>query len=254
MISAVINTLNNEKTLVPCLKSLVWVDEIVVVDLGSTDKTLTIAKKAGAKIFSHPKVDYVELVRNFSLEKASGDWILVVDPDEEIPEKLKRVLGKIAKRNRIEALRIPRKNFIFGKFIRHTNFWPDFKLRFFKKDKTHWPGQIHVDAQARGEIFDLPAKEDLAIIHYAYNNLAEFLTRLNRYTTAQAQEKFGWQEKFKIQMLFLAPLGEFLRRFVKGLGFLDGTHGVVLTILQMFSQFLVWGKLWEREKGRGGRG
>lgn len=245
-ISAVINTLNDEDKIGKCLSSIKWVDEVILVDLGSTDKTKEIARDYGTKIFDHPKVDYVELVRNYSIEKATGEWILLIDPDEEVPTRLKDELLKIAQENEIDAVAIPRKNFIFGKFISHSAWWPDYKIRFFKKGKVTWGGEIHVDGKAQGKVLNLPANPNSSIIHHPYPDLTSFLERANRYTTIEAEEKFRKGTKFSILGMSLSILREFIKRFIKGKGFLDGMHGVVLTILMMYYQFLVWGKLWER--------
>jgi glycosyltransferase involved in cell wall biosynthesis len=247
-ISAVINTLNDEKTITRCLTSISWVDDIVVVDLGSADKTLPICQGFKAKIYSHPKVEYVELVRNFSLDKATGEWILVVDPDEEIPPSLKEELLRIVKANQYEAVLIPRKNFIFGKFISHTAWWPDYKLRFFKKGQVSWSGEIHIDGKSKGEAYKLPSDPNLAIIHYAYKDIASFLARANRYSQAEAEEKFNKGERATLANLSFSILKELGKRGVKGMAFLDGMYGFILVILTLYCQFLTWGKLWEKEK------
>ena len=277
-ISALVTTLNDEEKLERCLRSLKWVDEIIVIDLSSIDKTPQMAASLGAKVFSHPYVEYVEKIRNWSLEKTSGDWILLLDPDEEMPATLKEELlpstspakagrirgfGPLIKRLRafkspesphrikkedIVGILIPRKNFIFGKWISHSAWWPDYKLRFFKKGKVAWSGKIHIDAKSEGKILKLPAKEEFAINHYVYPDLSSFLTRMNRYTTVEAQEKVAAKEKFSF-LKMIADMGkEFAKRFLKGRGFLDGLHGFVLAILMVLYRFLVWVKLWETKR------
>ncbi|MDP2860289.1 MAG: glycosyltransferase family 2 protein [bacterium] len=246
-ISALVTTLNDEEKLEGCLESLNWVNEIVVIDLSSSDKTPQIAAKLGAKVFSHPYVEYVEKIRNWSLEKTSGDWILLLDPDEKLPATLKEELLRIKKEDIVGVL-IPRKNFIFGKWISHSAWWPDYKLRFFKRGKVTWSGKIHIDAKPEGKILKLPAKEKFAIIHYAYSDLSSFLTRMNRYTTVEAEEKVAAKEKFGF-LKMIADMGrEFTKRFLKGEGFLDGLHGFVLAILMVLYRFMVWVKLWEAKR------
>ena len=120
-LSVVVNAQNVEADLPRCLASVkAMADEIIVVDQGSTDKTADIAKKAGAKVFPHKSVEYVELARNFGISKASGDWILVLDPDEEVPPSLAKKIKEIIKSNKADYYRIPRKNIIWGKWIEHT--------------------------------------------------------------------------------------------------------------------------------------
>ncbi len=246
-ISAVINTCNEEDKIERCLSSVSWVDEIIVVDLGSTDKTREIAEHSGAKVFTHPRLSYADPARNESIDKASGDWILVLDPDEEIGEKLKEKLLEIAKNDEYDAVAIPRKNMIFGKWMRHTAWWPDYLLRFFKKGQVRWSGEIHVGGETKGRVLKLPADPNLAIIHWAYPNLTSFLERANRYSTIDAEDKYQKGERYNFFRMGWAMTREFGKRFIKGAGFLDGLHGLVLSILQMYCQFLVWGKLWEKE-------
>ncbi len=249
-ISVVIATLNDEDKIEKCLSSVSWADEKVVVDLNSTDRTREICQNLGAKVFEHERVPYVELVRNESIEKASGDWILILDPDEEIPAKLKEELLKIAKEGNFEAVLIPRKNFIFGKFIRHSAWWPDYLLRFFKKGMAQWGKEIHVDAKPQGRVLKLAVDPEMAIIHQAYSDLTSFLKRANRYSSIEAENKYQQGERYSFLGMSWAMLREFAKRFIKGMAFLDGMQGVVLTILQVYYQFLVYGKLWEMEKNQ----
>jgi (heptosyl)LPS beta-1,4-glucosyltransferase len=257
MISAVINTLNEEKNLERCLKCLSWVDEIVVCDDGSVDRTVEIAKQFGAKIYHHKFAGFVEAARNFAIEKAMGGWILVVDADEEIPSILASKLKEIAntkfarakKMLRVEPdfVRISRKNIIFGKWVRHSGWWPDYNVRFFKKGKVKWQEKIHEVPKTEGRGFELEAKEGLAIVHYNYNSIGQFLDRLNRYTEIEAQDLIKEGYKFDWRDLISKPTGEFLSRFFARQGYKDGLHGLVLAVLQSFSFFVAYLKVWERE-------
>ena len=249
MISTVIVTLNEEKKLLNCLESVKdFSDEIVVVDLGSTDHTLEIAKKYQAKIFTHPRVDYVELVRNFAIAKAQGDWILVLDPDETVPQSLKNKLKDVISEDKYTAVNISRKNIFFGKWISHTNWWPDRHVRFFKKGKVKWEKRIHLYPKVEGQILELPAKEDLAIEHFGYQTIGEFINRQNRYSSIEAQNLYNLVEKFSWGKLFWKPTREFLVRFIKHRGFLDGFYGFALTILMMVYQLQLMVKLWELKR------
>jgi len=246
-ISVVINTWNEEKNIRRCLDSVKWADEIVLVDMYSTDKTVEIAKKFGAKVFSHKYTFYVEPARNFALGKSSGDWILILDADEEIPIGLADKLKKIAQGGKIDFLRIPRKNIIFGKWIKHSRWWPDYNIRFFKKGKVRWSSRIHSAPETFGKGFDLPAKEENAIIHYHYQSISQYLERLNRYTEIQAKELLDSGYQFAWQDLIKKPTGEFLSRFFAGEGYKDGLHGLVLALLQGFSELVKYLKVWERQ-------
>lgn len=248
-ISSVTVTYNEAKKLKDCLDSVKsWVDEIVIVDMGSTDETLKVAEKFGAKIYKEKLARYVELVRDSSIAKAKSDWILVIDPDERIPEKLPLELKIIAKKGQYGAVNIPRKNIIFGKWIHHTNWWPDYQIRFFKKEKISWSKKIHEYPEVNGKIFTLPAKEELAIKHLNYQTVSEFLDRQNRYTEIVAQNLYDQGVRFSFPSLCWRPLRVFLQRFFRHAGFLDGFHGLALSFLASYSQLATEVKLWEKTK------
>jgi len=248
-VSVVINTFNEEKNIQRAIKSVDWADEIVVCDMHSGDNTVAIAKKLGAKIFFHEKMDYVEPARNFAISKASNDWILVLDADEEINETLAARLQEIAvKTKQIDSVKLPRKNIIFGKWIKASMWWPDYQVRFFKAGKVKWRNEIHSKPEIEGESIDLEPEEKWALIHYNYNNLSQYIERMNRYTDIEAKELVSHGYKFCWQDLIQKPLSEFLSRFFAGRGFEDGLHGLALSLLQAFSFLAVYLKVWEIEK------
>lgn len=249
MISVVLVNLNEAGKLERCFKSLKgFVDETVVLDLGSRDRSIAVCKEFGAKVFEHPFVSFVEKVRNFAVSKAGGDWILVLDPDEMIGEKLKDRLKQIIDEDKFTAVNIPRKNIFFGKWIAHTNWWPDKHVRFFKKGVISWNDEIHEYPKVSGKILNLEAKEDLAIVHLGYESISEFIDRQNRYSTIKAKNLYDSGSRFSWALFLWEPFREFLTRFIKHKGFLDGFHGFALTILMMVYQLQVMIKLWEMEK------
>jgi len=247
-ISVVINTLNEEQNIERAIKSVSWADELIVCDMHSEDKTVEIAKKLGAKIFFHKKEDFVELARNFAISKATNEWILILDADEEIPDTLGNKIKEIASQGIVDFVNIPRKNIIFGHFMQYSGWWPDFNIRFFKKDNVKWFNKIHRPPETTGKGFDLPAEEGCAIIHQSYATISQFLKRMDRYTTVQASELkqegyvFAWKD------LFQKASGEFLSRFFANKGYKDGMHGLALSFLQAFSFIVMYLKVWEMEK------
>ncbi len=248
-ISVVINTQNEERYIGRAIESVVWADEIIVCDMRSDDKTVEIAKKFGAKVFLHKRENYVEPVRNFALSKASNDWILVLDPDEEIPESLAKRLQKIASSiEQIDYVRVPRRNIIFNHLMKASMWWPDYNIRFFKKGSVKWTDKIHRSPETSGQGLDLPAEEEYAIIHRSYFSVSQFVERMNRYSDIQADElkKAGYQ--FSWQDLFEKPLSEFLSRFFANKGYQDGLHGLALSLLQAFSFLVVYLKVWESNR------
>lgn len=249
MISVVIVNFNEAEKLKKCFKSLSnFADEIVVVDLGSIDHSMAVCKEYGAKVFDHEFVSFVEKVRNFAVSKAEREWILVLDPDEAIGETLKEKLKKIVSEGQYQAVNIPRKNIFFGRWISHTNWWPDRHIRFFKKGKVSWGNRIHSYPEVEGKILNLQAREDLAIAHFGYGSVAEFMDRQNRYSTIEAENLFSSGVRFSWVSFFWKPKREFLVRFIRHVGFLDGFYGLTLTILMMIYQLQVMVKLWESER------
>lgn len=247
-ISVVINTLNEEKNIKLAIESAKWADEIIVCDMYSEDKTVEIARKMGAKIFFHKKEGFVEPARNFAVSKASNEWILILDADEEIPDTLAEKLNEIAgKMEEIDYIRLPRKNIIFGYFMKESLWWPDYNIRFFRKGKVTWTGQIHRPPEISGQGLDLPIDERYALIHHNYDSISQFIDRMNKYTDVQAGEikkegyNFDWKD------LFERPLDEFLSRFFANSGYKDGLHGLSLSFLQAFSILIVYLKAWEAE-------
>ncbi|MCX6724604.1 MAG: glycosyltransferase family 2 protein [Candidatus Shapirobacteria bacterium] len=247
-ISVIVNTWNEEQNIKRCLDSVKWADEIVVVDMFSTDKTVAIAKKSAAKIFSHKYTSYVEPARNFAIKKTTGDWILILDADEEISSELAQKLKNLTENKEgLTYFRLPRKNIIFGKWIKHSRWWPDYNIRFFKKGAVCWSEKIHSVPLTRGEGFDLESKEANAILHYHYQTVSQHLERLNRYSDIQARELVENGYKFNWSDLLRKPMSEFLSRFFAGDGYKDGTHGLILSLLQSFSELVKYLKVWEKE-------
>lgn len=248
-ISVVINTLNEGSVIRRAIRSASWADEVVVCDMHSDDKTVEIAKKAGARVVEHERKAYVELARNFNISQASHEWVLILDPDEEVPSVLAKKLKEIIESSEeISFVEVPRKNIIFGKWMKASMWWPDYNIRFFKKGFVKWSDQIHYPPETKGAGYKLPAEEDLAIIHHHYESISQFLKRMDRYTTAQADALQREDYRFIWQDLIRKPVGEFLGRFFANRGFEDGLHGFALALLQAFSFLVVYLKLWEREK------
>lgn len=247
-VSVVVNTYNEEKNIKRCLESVkTFADEIIVVDMHSSDRTIEIAKKQGAKTFLHEYTRYVEPARNFALSKATGDWIFLIDADEELPESLIKKLKEIAETDRADFVEIPRKNIIFGKWIEHTRWWPDYLVRFFRNGKVRFSSEIHVPPKCEGEGIKLEAEERNALVHHNFQTISQFIERLNRYTDIQSEEKGSEGYEFKVEDLLLRPSSEFFSRFFAGEGYKDGGHGLVLSVLQAFSEFVVFLKIWEKQ-------
>lgn len=247
-ISAVINVRNEADALTKCLRSIKnFADEIIVVDMKSTDNSAKIAKEAGAKVFPYRPMKFVEPARNFALSKATGKWILLLDPDEFVTQSLKKELKAITKRSDVDFVKIPRKNIIFGKWIRHSNHWPDYLIRFFKKNAVTWKKEIHSQPVTKGNGLTLLDSEKLAIRHNNYTSVSQFITRAIRYSGIQADELLAQNYKIKTSDFFLKPIQEFNSRFFFSEGYKDGIHGLIFSLLQGFAICLVYIRLWEKQ-------
>jgi glycosyltransferase involved in cell wall biosynthesis len=247
-ISAVINVRNEAENLTKCLKSIKdLVDEIIVVDMQSTDNSLKVAQMFGAKVFSYRPMKYVEPARNFAISKATSKWILLLDPDEYLQKTLKREFKTIVNRNDVDFVKIPRQNFIFGKWIRHANCWPDYLIRFFKKEAVTWQKEIHSQPITKGNCLTLLDSEKLAIKHNNYLTINQFIIRALRYSSIQADELNTKEYKVKTTDFILKPIQEFNSRFFFAEGYKDGVHGLIFCLLQAFSIYMIYAKLWEKQ-------
>lgn len=248
IISAVINVRNEAEALSKCLRSIKnFANEIIVVDMNSTDGSQEIAKEAGAKVYPYRPMKYVEPARNFALSKATGKWIILLDPDEFLPKTLKKELLSITKRTDVDFVKIPRKNIIFGKWIRHSNTWPDYLIRFFKKGAVTWKKEIHSQPTTKGNGVTLLDSEKLAIHHNNYTSITQFVNRAVRYSGIQADELFAQDYKLKTSDFILKPMQEFNSRFFFTEGYKDGFHGLIFSLLQTFAIALIYIRLWEKQ-------
>lgn len=244
-ISTVIITKNEEKNIKRLLESIKWTDEIILVDDYSLDNTVKIAKTYGAKIYKR-KFDDFSSQKNYGINKANGEWILCLDADEIIPPALKKEIKKIIENSApAVAYYISRRNIIFGKEIKHSNFSPDYHIYLFRKSAGKMAGKVHQDFIVHGRIGYLKN----ALIHYNHKNISEFVQKMNRYTGMSDQGlMLSASEKFSLFKMTSKPLIEFFKRFFWHKGFLDGVHGLILSMLMAFYWFIIYAKLWEKEK------
>lgn len=248
-LSVVINTYNEAKVLPQVLASIRnLADEIVIIDMESSDNVYEVAKKFEAKIFSHKHLDYVEPARNFGISKATGEWVLVLDPDEEVSDSLAKKIKETIEEGSVDYCRIPRKNIIFGHWIEHAHWWPDYNIRLFKKGFVSWSEVIHAVPFTQGKGTDFDTKEDYAIIHHHYDSLENYVERMNRYTSIQANRKVKGGYRFSWRDILTRPTNEFLSRYFGDKGYKDGIHGLALSLLQGFSELVLYLKIWQADK------
>lgn len=250
-ISAVVQTFNEEQNIEACLQSLAWADEIIVCDSNSKDRTVEICKKFTDKIFIQECRGFVEQNRNFAISKAESEWVFVVDADERIPAELaQKIREAIGKDPDADVLLLPRKNYIFGKLIEHAGWGDDYPIRLFRRGKVHWSPQIHTIPQVNGNIAKMDVGESLAIVHYNYKDISQFLEKMNRYTDGEAERYLAQNQGFVFDpsSLFKGMMEQFFYRYITKEGFKDGDYGLILSLLMSFYCLLTYAKLWERTK------
>ena len=244
-ISIVINTYNADKFLDKVLKSLSDFDEIVVCDMHSTDKTLEIVSKYNCNLVFHEHTGIVEPARNYAISVAKNDWVLVLDADEGVTPILKEYLESIIKMDSsICGIQIPRKNYFMGRFI--SSSYPDRQLRFFKKNKVKWSDEIHSHPEVKGKIFAILAKrQDVALIHYANEDINTFVNKMNRYTEFEiARDK---SKKYNLPSLFFSPFFRFFKLYILKGGIRDGQPGLIWAFLMSFYKFITISKALEKK-------
>jgi (heptosyl)LPS beta-1,4-glucosyltransferase len=248
IISAVINVRNEADNLRKCLKSIkTFADEIIVVDMQSTDGSAQVASEFSATVYPYRWMKAVESARNFALSKATGRWIILLDPDEYLNKSLKKELIRITQRSDVDWVKIPRKNIIFGKWLRHSNCWPDYLIRFFKKGSVVWKKEIHSQPITKGNGLTILDSERLSIRHNNYRSVNQFVYRALRYSSVQADELKLSGYKLKTSDFILKPIQEFNSRFFAAEGYRDGIHGLIFSILQTFAIALIYIRLWEKQ-------
>lgn len=251
-ISVVVIAKNSEETIAKGLKSVQFADEVILVDIKSTDETIKIAQKYCSKIYNYAEDSrFVEPVRNFALAKATKEWILVLDGDEEIPDSLAKKLLEIDQKDLGDIYYLPRKNIVSGAWMRHTGWWPDHQLRFFKNGAVSWPKKIHSQPIIKDGFQPnfLESKEEFAILHHNYSDTKDYLSRFDRYTDIEAEqrvEKNGENFSISSSVLLKAFSDDFLRRFFANDGHKDGVRGFYLSIMQAAYQMTVQMKVFDQ--------
>jgi glycosyltransferase involved in cell wall biosynthesis len=242
-ISACVITFNEERKIQRCLQSLTWCDEIVILDSFSTDRTLEICRAFTDRIAQHEWLGYVGQ-RNLVREMAQYPWVIFLDADEEVSPALRDEI--IAEFERgvgpYVAFEFPRLVYYLGEWIRHGEWYPDVKLRLFKKAFGRTEGQEpHDKVAVKGPVKRLRHP----IWHYTYDGIRDQMETINRFSTITAQQRFVEDTPFRWTDMTLRPLLRFLRGYVLKRGFMDGWHGLIIAILNSYGVFVKYAKLWE---------
>jgi len=253
-LSVVIITHNEEANLGRTLESVKGLvsdgrGEIIVVDSGSTDRTVEIAKLHGAKVFVEEWKGYAAQ-KNSAIDKASGDWILSLDADEEVSAELARDMASIlGNASKPSGFYIPRQNFFLGRWIRHGGYWPDPKLRLFDKSSGRFePRAVHEDARLSA---GLTAELMHPLIHHSYPTLSDYIEHMNRYSSLGAEMANAKGPRgFSLLDIVVRPWATFVYNYLLRLGFLDGREGLLLHLYHAVYVSWKYAKAWELGRKR----
>ena len=249
-LSVAIITYNEEANIRRTLESVRWADEIIVVDSGSTDKTVDVCREYTKNVFHQTWPGYARQ-KNFAIGKTSGDWVLSLDADEPIePALAEEIKGITSSAGSFDGYRIPRKTYFLGKWIKHGGWYPDYNLRLFRRGKGRFEERaVHEAVRVDGTT----GRTRHAIEHHAYPELASYQSTINNYSSL-AVEVMGakgvnsWKSSW-INIL-LRPALTFLYKYFFRLGFLDGKHGLVLNLYHSYYVFTKYAKAWEYARSR----
>jgi glycosyltransferase involved in cell wall biosynthesis len=229
-----------------------WADEIVVLDSGSSDRTEEIARNGGARFYLEDWKGFAAQ-KNSALEKCTCDWVLSLDADEALTDELAREIQDLLVGDpHCDGYTLPRRNLFLGRWIRHGGFYPDSKLRLFRRGAAAFKARlVHESVHFAGE----PGRLRGAMVHDAYPTLAAYIEHMDRYSTLGAQQaigdgKHGEGVAFFVAGVALNPLATFVYNYVFRLGFLDGREGLLLHLYHSVYVSWKYGKLWERARGR----
>ena len=241
-LSAVMIAQNEEGRIARSMERLRWVDEILVVDGGSQDRTIEIGRKLGATVLVHPWKGFSKQ-RTFAISQAKHDWILMVDADEVVTPELEREIRDILQKTpEVMGYQIRRRAFFLDREVRHSGWSPDYQLRFFDRRCVEVEDLlVHEGVRIGG-----PSGKLLSCIeHHTVLSLEDYLARMNRYTTLEAKQRFAHNAK-QVSLLKLigSPLGEFPKVYWTRGGFLDGWRGLLISAYSALYRFLLYAKLW----------
>lgn len=241
-LSVTVITLNEAANLAAALESVRWADELVVVDSGSTDDTVAIARRYTDRVITTGWPGYVAQ-KNFAATHASHDWILSLDADERVSDTLAAEIRAVLAHDPAPAgYRMPRVTFHLGRWIRGTDWYPDHQLRLYDRRRARWTGRlVHESVSADGEVGQLRAE----LQHYAYRDIAHHLRTMDRYTTLAAQQMFEEGRRASWPELLAHPVAAFLRNYVLRTGFAEGMPGLVISLMNAAYVGLKYAKLWE---------
>ena len=246
-ISVCITAGNEERNIRRCLESATWADEIVVVDSFSTDRTVEICREYTDRVYQHEWLGYIGQ-KNLIKDLAAGPWILFLDADEEISVGLRdEIIDEFRSGNAgdFAGFEFPRLVRYLGRWITHGDWYPDTKLRLFRKDKGECGGkEPHDRTTVNGRVKSLRNP----LYHYTYTDISNQMSTLNRFTSISAIGKNEEGQRYRLTDLLFRPILRFLRCYLLKRGFLDGLPGLIIAVFTSFGVFAKYAKLWEIQR------
>jgi len=238
-ITATIIALNEERNIARAIESLRCADEILIVDSGSTDRTIELAQKLGVRVIEAGWRGYAAQ-KNWAAEQAAHDWILSLDADEALSEALEAEIWNLKKTGpRFDAYTMPRLARYLGRWILHSGWHPDLKVRLYDRRKAKWVGEfVHETVHVEGRLGRLEGN----LLHFTCDSLSEHLRSLDRYTTLAAQEVASRKVKVSLPRVVFEPAWTFFKAYVLQRGFLDGLEGLTIAYMAAFYTFLKYSK------------
>jgi len=246
-LSVCIITYNEEENIRTCLESVAWAEEIIVVDSFSTDETVAICREYTDRIFQRPWPGHIEQ-KNFAIEQANRPWVLCLDADEYLsPQATAEVIREVSSSdNTSDGFILPRHSYYLGRWINHGGWYPDHKLRLFRRGKARWGGKNpHDKLILEGKSQYL--KGD--ILHTVYRDLSDQLKTVDNFSGIVAREWLREGKQFNPFASLFHPPVKFLETYIFKLGFLDGYPGLIIALVSSFYCFLKYAKLWELKRG-----
>jgi len=240
-LTALVITKNEAANIGRCLRSIAWADERIVVDSGSTDGTVAIARGLGATVVEHAWEGFSGQ-RNFAASLAHGDWILIVDADERATPELRDEIAAFisSASDTVAGARIPIRDWMFGKFVAHGS-WPRQRHpRLHRRGRATWGGAVHEEIALNGEVGDLGSP----LLHFSHLTLERFIAKLNSYTEIEARTMKAAGQSVGLGRAALGALRAFLGQYVRLQGYRDGGHGFILAVYMAAYHFTTRAKLW----------
>jgi glycosyltransferase involved in cell wall biosynthesis len=238
-ITATIITLNEERNIARSIESLRCADEILIVDSGSVDRTVELAQNLGVRVIEAGWLGFAAQ-KNWAAEQASHDWILSLDADEALSEALEAEIWNLKKTGpRCDAYTMPRLARYLGRWILHSGWYPDRKVRLYHRANARWVGEfVHESVIVKGRIGHLESN----ILHFTCDSLSEHVKTLDKYTTLAAQEIAARRIRVPLSRLIFDPPWTFVKSYVLQRGFLDGLEGLTIAYMAAFYTFLKYSK------------